>query len=91
MQVRIITYCPDASALCGNLLIFRSLRVGFPTARILVADNRSSPWARLRRSKNFHQRCSWNRCYSGGVLVRAHNYVRTVGRKLSKNLYKYFI
>jgi hypothetical protein len=64
MQVRIITYCPDASALYGNLLIFRSLRVGFPTARILVADNGSSPWARLRISEAV-QRCGAEMCVHG--------------------------
>jgi hypothetical protein len=48
MQVRIITCCPDEAALYANLLIFRSLRIGFPTACVIVTDNGSRPWARLR-------------------------------------------
>jgi hypothetical protein len=48
MQVRIITCCPEQAALYANLLVFRSLRVGFPTAHVVVTDNGSRPWARVR-------------------------------------------
>lgn len=55
MQVRIVTCCPEEAALYANLLIFRSLRIGFPTARVIVTDNGSRPWARVRIMEAVHR------------------------------------
>lgn len=43
LHVHILTYCKDRSLLYGTELIFRTLRSGFPTARITVTDNTSIP------------------------------------------------
>lgn len=40
-QVFIITYCRNLELLYGSTLVFDSLRVGFPEARIFVVDNGS--------------------------------------------------
>lgn len=40
--VVILTYCQSPALLYGTLLIFRSIRVGFPSARVMVFDNGSS-------------------------------------------------
>lgn len=39
MRVIIATYCDSKESLYGNLLVFRTLRTGFPTAEIVVYDN----------------------------------------------------
>jgi hypothetical protein len=39
--VNILTYCPSQSEFYGNSLIFKTLRVGFPNAKIFVYDNAS--------------------------------------------------
>jgi hypothetical protein len=45
--VLILTYCREPSLLeSGTLLVFRTLRVGFPTAEITVIDNASLPAVR---------------------------------------------
>lgn len=41
--VVILTYCEHPSLAYGSLLVFDTLRVGFPTADILVIDNGSHP------------------------------------------------
>lgn len=41
--VSVLTYCPHPAAAYGSLLVFDSLRVGFPHARIEVFDNGSHP------------------------------------------------
>lgn len=43
MKVIILTFCDDIELSYGTLLVFRTLRVGFPTAEVLVFDNGSSP------------------------------------------------
>jgi hypothetical protein len=46
-QVLILTYCREPSLLAsGTLLVFRTLRVGFPTAAVTVIDNASLPEVR---------------------------------------------
>jgi hypothetical protein len=46
-QVLILTYCREPSLLAsGTLLVFRTLRIGFPTAEVTVIDNASVPEAR---------------------------------------------
>jgi len=43
LHVFILTYCRRLDLLYGSELIFRTLRVGFPTARVTVVDNASLP------------------------------------------------
>ena len=43
--VYVVTYCRDMANLYGSTLIFKSLRVGFPNARVRVLDNSSLPEA----------------------------------------------
>lgn len=45
--VCIITYCRDLTYLYGTLLTVQTVRVGFPTARVLVCDNGSLPEAQI--------------------------------------------
>lgn len=40
-----LTYCPKPEALYGSTLLFKTLRVGFPTAEVHVVDNGSHPEA----------------------------------------------
>jgi hypothetical protein len=42
-RVHIITWCQAEEQLYGSLLIFKTLRVGFPTAPVVVIDNVSRP------------------------------------------------
>jgi hypothetical protein len=42
-SVRILTFCRGKEFLPGNLLVFKSIRVGFPAARIEAWDNASDP------------------------------------------------
>ena len=42
MTVYILTWCPSIDRLPATLLLFRTLRVGFPTAKVVVVDNCSS-------------------------------------------------
>ncbi|MBL9125826.1 MAG: hypothetical protein JNG90_19450 [Planctomycetaceae bacterium] len=46
LQVYILTFCRDAEQLYGTTLIFKTLRVGFPNARVVVVDNASLPEVR---------------------------------------------
>lgn len=46
MRVFILTYCRNPALLSGTTLVFRTLRTGFPTADVLVADNASVAEAR---------------------------------------------
>ncbi|MEO6447712.1 MAG: hypothetical protein ABIO42_00555, partial [Burkholderiaceae bacterium] len=39
----ILTYCAHPALAYGTLLVFKTLRVGFPTARVEVYDNGSHP------------------------------------------------
>lgn len=43
MNVVIQTYCEHPALAYGALMVFKTLRVGFPTAKILVIDNGSHP------------------------------------------------
>jgi hypothetical protein len=45
MNVFILTFCRDLKAFYGTSLIFQTLRVGFPNARVRVIDNDSIPEA----------------------------------------------
>lgn len=38
MVVYVLTLCDDPETLYGNTLVFKTIRVGFPTARIVVTD-----------------------------------------------------
>lgn len=44
----VLTYCQNPEALYGSTLIFKTLRVGFPTAEVHVVDNNSLPEAAAR-------------------------------------------
>ena len=44
--VTILTFCNDIDALYGTLLVFKTLRVAFPTSRVVVFDNGSIDQAR---------------------------------------------
>jgi len=44
--VTILTFCNKPELLYGSLLVFKTLRVGFPTARVIVFDNGSHPDAK---------------------------------------------
>lgn len=43
--VFIVTYCQDLESLYGSTLVFKTLRIGFPTAEVHVVDNNSLPEA----------------------------------------------
>lgn len=51
IDVYILTYCKDIQHLYGSTLIFKTLRTGFPTARITAVDNASVNEARKVISK----------------------------------------
>ena len=40
-RVYVLTYCKDIQQLYGAMLVFDTIRVGFPTAEIIVVDNNS--------------------------------------------------
>ncbi len=42
-KVFIVTWCREAELLYGSLLIFKTLRAGFPTAEVVVIENASPP------------------------------------------------
>lgn len=42
-KVFIVTWCREAELLYGSLLIFKTLRTGFPTAEVVVIENASPP------------------------------------------------
>ncbi len=42
-HVYILTWCKSLESLYGSLLVFQTLRVGFPTAPVYVFDNGSLP------------------------------------------------
>jgi hypothetical protein len=44
--VSILTYCAHPALAYGTLMVFKTLRVGFPTARVEVYDNGSHPEVR---------------------------------------------
>lgn len=44
--VFILTFCRNPESLYGSLLVFQTLRVGFPDARVVVTDNASIPEVR---------------------------------------------
>jgi len=46
ITVFILTFCRKPELLYGSTLIFKTLRVGFPTAAVVVVDNASVPEAR---------------------------------------------
>lgn len=46
MHVTILTYCRNPELFYGTELVFKSLRTGFPNARITVLDNASLPETR---------------------------------------------
>lgn len=48
VEVFVLTYCRKIELLYGSELIFRTLRVGFPNARVSIVDNASLPEARPR-------------------------------------------
>lgn len=43
LHVHILTYCKDLSLSYGTELIFKTIRTGFPNAKIIVTDNASIP------------------------------------------------
>jgi hypothetical protein len=43
LKVLILTYCREPKLLPGTRLVFRTIRTGFPTAKIVVVDNASVP------------------------------------------------
>ncbi len=61
MNVYVITYCSDPDYLNGTTLIFKTIRTGFPTARIHVIDNAS-----IKKSREYIKQCadSVNATYS---------------------------
>jgi hypothetical protein len=46
-RVYILTWCKSVDRLYGSTLIFKTLRLGFPTAEISIIDNASIPQARI--------------------------------------------
>jgi hypothetical protein len=58
MTVVIITFCRKAELFYGTELIFKTLRIGFPTADVLVIENGSLPDARSKIEELAHK----NRC-----------------------------
>jgi len=48
VDVFILTFCRNLDLLYGTELIFKTLRVGFPTASVTIVDNASLPEARQR-------------------------------------------
>ena len=50
-RVYVLTYCKDIQQLYGAMLVFDTIRVGFPTAEIIVFDNNSIPDAVIEIEK----------------------------------------
>jgi hypothetical protein len=50
-RVYVLTYCKDIGQLYGALLVFDTIRIGFPTAEIIVVDNNSIPEAVIEIEK----------------------------------------
>jgi hypothetical protein len=50
-RVYVLTYCKDIQQLYGAMLVFDTIRVGFPTAEIIVVDNNSIPDAVIEIEK----------------------------------------
>ncbi|MFZ7111195.1 MAG: hypothetical protein ACOWYE_05885 [Desulfatiglandales bacterium] len=48
MNVFILTFCRNLELFYGSALIFKTLRVGFPNAKVCVTDNASLPDAQAR-------------------------------------------
>lgn len=46
IDVLVLTYCRNRELLYGTTLVFKTLRVGFPNARVTVVDNASLPEVR---------------------------------------------
>ncbi len=46
INVFILTYCRNTELFYGTELIFKTLRVGFPNAKVTVVDNASIPEVR---------------------------------------------
>ena len=46
IQVFLLTHCRQRDLFYGTALIFKTLRVGFPNARVTVVDNASLPETR---------------------------------------------
>jgi len=57
-KVFILTYCRNIKLLYGTLMLFDSLRMGFPNAEINVIDNVSLPQARVA----IKEQCKKNNC-----------------------------
>lgn len=53
-----LTYCRTSETLYGNTLLFKTLRVGFPTATVRVVDNHSTPEA----ASHIQRLCKDNDC-----------------------------
>jgi hypothetical protein len=79
MKVFILTFCRDLEAFYGTSLIFKTLRVGFPNARICVVDNASLPEAQDRLSVL----CKENDCAFSIIAepgVQHHEFIETTLR-----------
>lgn len=83
--VSILTWCGDMAALYGAVLTFKTLRVGFPTARAIVTDNASTPEARphIRAAaeaagceyRQLETPATWNEYYSWALGHAVHDTV----------------
>ncbi len=60
IDVHILTYCRREELFYGTSLVFRTLRVGFPNARVFVTDNASVAAVRSRIGELARQQgCEW--------------------------------
>jgi hypothetical protein len=77
----ILTHCRRAELLYGTTLTFRTLRVGFPTARVVVVDNDSLPEVRpVIRAEALAAGCEYQQL-DGPNRVAHHTFIaRTIRR-----------
>lgn len=77
--VYVLTFCRQFDLVYGSTLLFRSLRTGFPTARVVVVDNDSVPDARpLIRAAAAAAGCEFRQLESRQAVTHHAFLARTV-------------
>jgi hypothetical protein len=78
IQVFILTYCRRAELLYGSTLVFRTLRIGFPTAHVTIVDNNSISEVRhVLRYLALRERCDYVQL-DGDAACAHHNFLESV-------------
>jgi hypothetical protein len=80
MNVFILTFCRNLEAFYGTSLIFKTLRVGFPNARVYVVDNASLPEAQAQIATLCRENeCEFKRMTGSGL--QHHEFIDTTIRE----------